>query len=131
MKLALAALLLLASAGPSRAGKLDLDVHAVRPPAGPAHERLTLPKELWAPGSPLATRGEGFGVQAFSHAGNTSLAAAGLAESLGVMGGKKNPAAAAGFGAVTAVQLLRGVGLWKNRDKVPPSSVDFIFLPGR
>ncbi len=110
---------------------MDLDVHAVRPPARPAPERLTLPKELWAPGSPLGTRGEGFGVQAFSHAGNTSLAAAGLAESLGAMGGKKNPAAAAGFGAVTAVQLLRGVGLWKNRDKVPASSVDFIFSPSR
>ncbi len=131
MRTALVAVLVTVLPGQSWAGKLDLDVHAA--PAAPisAHERLTLPKELWAPGSPLGTRGEGFGVQAFSHAGNTSLAALGLAESLGAMGGNKNPAAAAGFGAVTALQLLRGTILWKNRDKVPASQVDFIFLPSR
>lgn len=129
MRLVIAAGLLVLSI-PGWAGKLDLDIHALAPAARRSPERLSLPKEFWMPGSSLANRGEGFGVQAFSHAGNTSLAALGMAESLGAMGGRKNTAAAAGFGAVTALQLFRGASLWRNRDKVPPSQVDFIFSQG-
>lgn len=129
MRLVIAAGLLVLS-NPGWAGKLDLDIHALAPVARRTPERLTLPKEFWLPGSPLANRAEGFGIQAFSHAGNTSLAALGLAENLGALGGRKNTAAAAGFGAVTALQLFWGSALWHNRDKVPRSQVDFIFSQG-
>lgn len=113
------------------AGKLDLDVNPViPPPAAPQAERLSLPRELWNPGNPLAARGESFGVQGMAHLGNTSLAALGLAESLRSAGHDPQAAAtAAGFGLVTAVQLWRGTWLWREREKMPRSSVEFIFLP--
>lgn len=127
----LAAALAILAPVPTRAGRLDLDVNPVVPPsAAPPAERLSLPRELWNPGSPLAARGESFGIQGFAHLGNTSLAAFGLAESLRDAGHDRQAAAtAAGFGLVTAVQLWRGAWLWREREKLPRSSVEFIFLP--
>ncbi len=92
----------------SSAGPLDLDVYAP-PPKRPAAGRAAaeLPRELWRPGSPLAMRGEGPGMQAFAHGAHATLGALGLAESLSRRD-SMGPWHAAGFGAVALINAWLG-----------------------
>lgn len=92
-------------------GKLDLAI--VTPIRAPAAQKdvAPLPKELWAPGSPLFTRGESTTVQAFSYAGNATLGAMGLAENIHGFGkSRESTAIGAGFGAILGLQLFNA---WK------------------
>lgn len=117
MRLLLAALL--ACPAPLWAGKLDLDTRLPPPlPAAGTRDPRTLPTDLWRPGSPLFLEGESLGVQAFTHAGNTGLAAAGLAEGVGAWHSDKNARpAAVGFGLVTLLQLWSSWRLWKDASR--------------
>lgn len=117
MRLLLAALL--AVPAPLWAGKLDLETRLPPPlPATAARDPRVLPVDLWRPGSPLYTEGESLGVQAMVHAGNTGLAAAGLAESVGAWHSDKDARpAAVGFGIVTLIQLWSSWRLWKGASR--------------
>ncbi len=102
------------------AGRLDLDIYAARPQFfGESAPPPSLSLDLWRPGTPLALRGQGPGMRAFSHAGYATLGALGMAETIRGMGRDGyNEASAVGFGLITVINLWR---LWKV-GKVSPGT---------
>lgn len=114
MRVLLSLFILLQSAMPASAGKLDLDLISPFAPRGLApRETVTA---SWGSfrfeSGPSAARRDGTGPyqEAFVWTGQMSLAAAGLAASLG-----GPPGLIAGFGLVTLFQAARGALLWRGR----------------
>jgi hypothetical protein len=107
-------LIVLLLASPAQAGRLDLNIFTpvavVREPSQNAY-RLQFE---WKPGDPRGLRGETPFVRSLAHGGYATIGAFGLAESL--RGG--DATAAAGFGAVTALQgwMLFREKSWKPKE---------------
>ncbi|MBI4375019.1 MAG: hypothetical protein HY549_01080 [Elusimicrobia bacterium] len=95
---------------------MDLDVYSSMPvPVAKRPDMPSLPADLWSPGSRLAFRGESPALRAFAHAGYATMAIWALTQALsGPSPGFDARAAAAGFGAISAMHLWGGAGAWRD-----------------